>query len=126
MSYKLRYLIGVKDIVYTDYSTIKCLVTKKDAKPRKGAKNEVVDHLSMFRIVTILSWYADIVNFLVSGLLPLELTSQRRRKFLHDAKQYYWDEFFLFKQYAYQIVNRCVPDDEIQRILQHCHSTPYE
>ena len=58
------YLIGNKVIVFTDHSTIKYLMTKKDVKPRlirwvlllkefdvkiqdkKGSKNMVVDHLS--------------------------------------------------------------------------------
>ena len=59
-----RYLIGNKVIVFTNHSTIKYLMTKKDAKPRliqwvlllqefdvkiqdkKGSENMVSDHLS--------------------------------------------------------------------------------
>ncbi|KAK8663282.1 hypothetical protein V6N13_083105 [Hibiscus sabdariffa] len=58
------YLIGTKVIVHTDHSTIKYLLSKKDAKPRlirwilllqdfdieiidrKGIENQVADHLS--------------------------------------------------------------------------------
>ncbi|KAA3474220.1 Retrovirus-related Pol polyprotein from transposon opus [Gossypium australe] len=71
-----------------------------------------------------LLWYADIVNFLVSGLLPLELTNQRRRKFIHDAKghfegirtiakflqsDFYWPTMF---KDAYEF---CQPCDHCQR-----------
>ena len=28
------YLVGAKVIVYTDHAALKCLLTKKDAKPR--------------------------------------------------------------------------------------------
>ncbi|KAA3488267.1 Transposon Ty3-I Gag-Pol polyprotein [Gossypium australe] len=76
-------------------------------------------------LISTLPWYVDIVNFLVSGLLPPELTNRRRSKFIHDAKQYYWDESFLFKHYADQIIQKCVPDEEIQSNLYHCHSAPY-
>ncbi|KAA3470602.1 Retrovirus-related Pol polyprotein from transposon 17.6 [Gossypium australe] len=58
-----------------------------------------------------LPWYVDIVNFLVSGLLSPDLTNQRRKKFsMMPSNQINW---------------RCVPDNEIQGILFHCHSTPF-
>ncbi|XP_073137122.1 uncharacterized protein [Henckelia pumila] len=40
------YLVGSKVIVNTDHSALKYLMRKKDAKPRKGSKNQVADHLS--------------------------------------------------------------------------------
>ncbi|KAL4302470.1 hypothetical protein GQ457_10G014000 [Hibiscus cannabinus] len=156
------YLIGTKVIVYTDHSTIKYLVTKKDAKPRlirwilllqefdleikdrKGTENQVADHLSRLEnksdldskseikenfpdekilSATAIPWYADIVNFLVSGVLPHELSSQGRKKFRHDARYYFWDEPYLFKQCADQLLRRCVPEEEQKDILFHCHTS---
>ncbi|XP_016747625.1 uncharacterized protein [Gossypium hirsutum] len=112
----------------------------------KGTKNQLADHLPRLEagneddniqliredfpdeqllVATVLPWYDDIVNFLLSGLLPPELNNQRQRKFFHDAKQYYWDKLVLFKHFVDQIIQKCAPDDEIQNILHHCHSTPY-
>ncbi|RVW18496.1 Retrovirus-related Pol polyprotein from transposon 297 [Vitis vinifera] len=34
---------------------------------------------------------------------------------------YYWEEPFLFKYCADQIIRKCVPEDEQQGILSHCH-----
>ncbi|XP_073133816.1 uncharacterized protein [Henckelia pumila] len=42
----MSYLVGIKVIVHTDHSELKYLMSKKDAKPRMGAENQVADHLS--------------------------------------------------------------------------------
>ncbi|KAK8601342.1 hypothetical protein V6N12_051179 [Hibiscus sabdariffa] len=71
---------------------------------------------------TTIPWYADIVNFLVSGIVPPDLSSQGRKKFRHDAKFFYWDEPYLFKQCADQVLRRCVPEEEQKDIMYHCHA----
>ncbi|XP_073120190.1 uncharacterized protein [Henckelia pumila] len=43
------YLVGSKVIVHTDHSVLKYLMSKKDAKPRKGSENQVADHLSRLK-----------------------------------------------------------------------------
>ena len=72
-----------------------------------------------------LPWYADIVNFLVSRRLPPDMSKQQLKRFFHDVKFYYWDEPYLYKQCADQMVRRCVPQEEALSILMHCHSSPY-
>ncbi|KAL4379251.1 hypothetical protein GQ457_02G022480 [Hibiscus cannabinus] len=149
------YLIGTKVIVHTDHSAIKYLLSKKDAKPRlirwilllqefdieiidrKGTENQVADHLSRLENKEIADtadqiqeekstpWYADFVNYIVSGILPHQLNYQGRKRFKHNAKGYFWDEPYLFKQCADQIIRRCIPEEEQQTILEQCHSAPY-
>jgi len=41
---------------------------------------------------------------------------------LSDAKYYQWEDPILYKHYAYQIVRRCVPEEEITSILKHYHA----
>ncbi|KAE8712804.1 hypothetical protein F3Y22_tig00110223pilonHSYRG00028 [Hibiscus syriacus] len=110
---------------------------------RKGTENQVADHLSrlentsdIFDIkeefpdekilyATIISWYADLVNVLVSGAFPYELNSHGKKRFLHDVKFYFWDKMYLFKQCADQMIRRCVPEEEQSDILHHCHTSTY-
>ncbi|KAL4304561.1 hypothetical protein GQ457_10G010670 [Hibiscus cannabinus] len=48
-----------------------------------------------------------------------------RKRFKHNAKGYFWDEPYLFKQCADQIIRRCIHEEEQQMILEQCHSAPY-
>ncbi|KAL4303760.1 hypothetical protein GQ457_10G008370 [Hibiscus cannabinus] len=51
--------------------------------------------------------------------------SKGRKRFKYNAKGYFWDEPYLFKQCADQIIRRCIPEEEQQLILEQCHSAPY-
>ncbi|XP_031111841.1 uncharacterized protein LOC116015815 [Ipomoea triloba] len=44
------------------------------------------------------SWFADIVNYLVSGYIPKDFSYNKRKRFLHDVRDYFWDEPLLFKR----------------------------
>ena len=55
-------------------------------------------------------WYADIVNYLVTGQIPPQWTSQQKRKFFADIKKYYFDDPYLFKYCQDQLMRRCVPN----------------
>ncbi|KAL4272806.1 hypothetical protein GQ457_13G016350 [Hibiscus cannabinus] len=70
-------------------------------------------------------WYADLVNYIVSGIIPHQLNYQGRKRFKYNAKGYFWDEPYLFKQCADQIIRRCIPEEEQQQVLEQCHSAPY-
>ena len=80
----------------------------------------------LFRVNTIQSpWFADIANYLACGYLPKTFSFQQRKKFLSDAKRYFWDDPYLFKLGIDGIHRRCVPEQEIPSILYHCHASPY-
>ena len=66
-------------------------------------------------------WYADIANFLATGEIPADWKEQDRKYFLAKIHSYYWEEPFLFKYCADQIIRKCVPEEEQQGILSHCH-----
>nr|GEY69840.1 reverse transcriptase domain-containing protein [Tanacetum cinerariifolium] len=58
-------------------------------------------------------------NFIVNGM-----TSQQKNKFFKDVKHYFWDDPFLFKIYADQVIRRCVHGKEALDILVACHNGP--
>nr|GFA10127.1 reverse transcriptase domain-containing protein [Tanacetum cinerariifolium] len=58
-------------------------------------------------------------NFIVKGM-----TSQQKNKFFKDVKHYFWDDPFLFKISADQVIWRCVHDKEALDILEACHNRP--
>ncbi|RVW98289.1 hypothetical protein CK203_034369 [Vitis vinifera] len=66
-------------------------------------------------------WYAHIANYLVTGEVPSEWKAQDRKHFFAKIHAYYWEEPFLFKYCADQIIKKCVPEEEQQGILSHCH-----
>ena len=55
-----------------------------------------------------LPWYAHFANFVAAGQMPHDLNWQQRKRFLHDAKFYFWDELYLFKQCIDGLIRRCI------------------
>nr|GFB29425.1 reverse transcriptase domain-containing protein [Tanacetum cinerariifolium] len=54
------------------------------------------------------------------------MTSQQKQKFFKDARHYFWDDPYLFRTCADQIIRRCVAGKEAIDILNACHSGPTE
>nr|GEZ22317.1 reverse transcriptase domain-containing protein [Tanacetum cinerariifolium] len=52
------------------------------------------------------------------------MSSQQRNKFFKDVKHYFWDDPFLFKICADQVIRRCVHGQEAIDILKACHNRP--
>nr|GEU52647.1 reverse transcriptase domain-containing protein [Tanacetum cinerariifolium] len=132
---KLPHLTTVK--VYTDYSALKYLFEKKDSKERllrwvlllqeftfkvidtKGAKNLAADHLS--RLENPHQNVLDLKE--INKSFPLE-TLNLKSKFFKDVKHYFWDDLYLFKICADQVIKKCVSGQEAVDILNACHSGP--
>ncbi|GJW66407.1 reverse transcriptase domain-containing protein [Tanacetum coccineum] len=56
-------------------------------------------------------------NFVIKGM-----SSQQKNKLFKDVKHYFWDDPFLFKICADQVIRRCVSGQEAVDILTACHS----
>nr|GEW03801.1 reverse transcriptase domain-containing protein [Tanacetum cinerariifolium] len=141
------YLIMNKSIVYTDHSALKYLFFKKDAKARllrwilllqefdfkvidtKGAENYAADHLSHLE-----NPYENVFDPKeINKTFPLETLNkvahhdQRNddtENKIKDVRHYFWDDPYLFKTCADQVIRRCVAGQEALDILVACHSGP--
>ncbi|GKA21661.1 reverse transcriptase domain-containing protein [Tanacetum coccineum] len=118
---------------------------------KKGAENLAVDHLSRlenphqsvidkkeinetFPLETLsmvsfrgdfsTPWFADFANYHARNFVMKGMSSQQKNKFFKDVKHYFWDDPFLFKICADQVIWRCVPGQEAINILKACHNGP--
>ena len=118
-----------------------------EIKDKKGCDDVIADHLSrvekstvkekemevakffpdeqLFQLSFQLPWYADIVNILACGVMPLEFSYQQRKKLRTDIRFYIWDDPLLFKRGADMIMRRCVSESEQGKFLEECHASPY-
>jgi len=115
-----------------------------EIKDRKGSDNQMADHLSRLEPneeieedvlpinekfadeqlmgVTVGPWFADIANYLVNEVLPKGMSFQQKKRFFAELKYYFWEDPFLYRRCADQIIRRCVMEHEVEEILQHCHT----
>ncbi|GJS88535.1 reverse transcriptase domain-containing protein [Tanacetum coccineum] len=69
-------------------------------------------------------WFADIANFHAGNFIVKRMSSQQKKKFFKDVKHYFWDDPYLFRICADQIIRRCVHGQEAIDILKACHEGP--
>ncbi|XP_065854963.1 uncharacterized protein [Euphorbia lathyris] len=129
----LRYLMKKKDAKPRLIRWILLLQEfDLEIRDKKGSKNLVADHLSrllssdsdngelkvefpdehLFSINTIEPWYADLVNYMVTGAMPEDFIRNEKDKLRKEAKYYVWDEPYLWKHCSDQMIRRCVPETE--------------
>ncbi|GJT12845.1 reverse transcriptase domain-containing protein [Tanacetum coccineum] len=119
-----------------------------EIRDKKGAENLAADHLSRlenphqdklenkeineaFPLETLGSialqdqstpWFADFANYHAGKFVIKGMTSQQKNKFFKDVKHYFWDDPFLFKICADQVIRRCVSGQEALDFLKACHT----
>ena len=123
---------------------------KIEIRDKKGTENLAADHLSRLenphqsvlenndikeefpletlgmisRIDSNTPWFADFANYHAGSFIRKGMSSQQKKKFFKDVKHYFWDDPYLFKICADQVIRRCVHGQEANDILLACHSGP--
>ena len=95
-------------MIYDHLSRLERLI--EDERRTKIEENFPDEQL--FQVSVQVPWYADIVNYLAYGIMPLEFSCQQKIKLMTDARFYIWDDLLLFRRGADQIIRRCVPEAE--------------
>ncbi|GKC45203.1 reverse transcriptase domain-containing protein [Tanacetum coccineum] len=117
-------------------------------RDKKGSENLAADHLSRlenphkdvlenkdinenFPLETLgvissgsTPWFSDYANFHAGNFIVKGMSSQQKKKFFKDVKHYFWDDPYLFRICADQIIRRCVHGQEAFDILKACHEGP--
>ncbi|GJS54981.1 hypothetical protein Tco_0628343 [Tanacetum coccineum] len=120
-------------------------------RDKKGAENLPADHLSRlenphqsdlekkeitetfplktlgmvtFRGDSSTPWFANIANYHAGNFIKKGMSSQQKKKFFKDVKHYFWDDPYLFKICADQMIRRCIYGQEAVDILTACHNRP--
>ncbi|XP_027174318.1 uncharacterized protein LOC113773921 [Coffea eugenioides] len=126
----LRYLMTKKDAKPRLIRWILLLQEfDLEIRDKRGSENLVADHLSripvgedneplrdafpeehLFSLNSQLPWYADLVNYLVTGNFPAGWQKSKRDKLKSDAKYFIWDDPYLWKRCADQVMRRCVSE----------------
>ena len=57
--------------------------------------------------------------------MPLEFSSQQKRKLRIYSRVYIWDDPIIFRSGADLIIRRCVPETEQGKIYDKCNASPY-
>ncbi|GJT48065.1 reverse transcriptase domain-containing protein [Tanacetum coccineum] len=146
----LKYLFNKKDAKARLLQWV-LLLQEFDFKviDTKGAENYAADHLSRlenpyenvfdpkeitetFPLETLNAvnsyqstpWFAEFANYHAGNFLIKGMSSQQKKKFFKDVKHYFWDDPYLFRECADQIIRRCVFGQEALEILKACHEGP--
>nr|GFB75939.1 reverse transcriptase domain-containing protein [Tanacetum cinerariifolium] len=68
--------------------------------------------------------FTDFANYHAGNFVVKGMSSQQKNKFFKYVKHYFWDDPFLFKIYADQVIRRCVHGKEALDILEACDNGP--
>ncbi|GJX24085.1 reverse transcriptase domain-containing protein [Tanacetum coccineum] len=67
-------------------------------------------------------WFADVANYHAGNFIMKGMSSQQKKKKFKEVKHYFWDDPYLFRIGADQVIRLCVYGQEAVDILTDCHN----
>eukprot|EP00253_Pinus_taeda_P001691 PITA_01691 len=90
----------------------------------KGMVDDQLPDENLFSISVLFPWFADIAKYLVSAQFPPNLSSKEKSNIGRKSTPFTWIGGKLFKLGPYQILRRCVREEEVFDILLTYHGGP--
>nr|GFB07089.1 reverse transcriptase domain-containing protein [Tanacetum cinerariifolium] len=133
------YLVLYISIVYTDHSTLKYLLRTENLAadhlsrlknpPKDVFENKDINENFPLETLGKISsrstpWFVDFANFHARNCIVKGMSSQQKKKFFKDVKHYFWDDPYLIRICADQIIRWCVHGQEAYDILKACREGP--
>ncbi|XP_052204012.1 uncharacterized protein LOC127809288, partial [Diospyros lotus] len=113
---------GVENVVADHLSRLPCQDLNLDKEPIRDTFPDEQLFLINDTSTSVTPWYADLANYLATSLIPNHWTKLDKQKFFRKVRTYFWDDPYLFKYCADQILRRCIPEHEQQSVLNFCHT----
>ena len=85
--------------------------------------NDYLRDDTLLKITDFDPWYANIMNFIVIGYVPL---GENKRNLIHQSCSHLWDEPYLYQVCTNGLLRRCLPMVEATKIMERCHASPYD
>lgn len=86
--------------------------------------NDDFPDAQLFQIAVLLKWYTSIVEYLSTGQFPSEMPPNERRKLVIRSHTFQLINGVLYKMGPDHILQRCVLEEEIPRVLKEAHEGP--
>ena len=67
-------------------------------------------------------WYANIVNFMVTGYVP---PGENKKRLQVKSRRHLCDDPYLYRVCYEGLLRRCIPMAEGMQIIEKCHAAPY-
>nr|GFB57295.1 reverse transcriptase domain-containing protein [Tanacetum cinerariifolium] len=125
----IHYASKTMNDAETNYTTtenemLAVVMLRQDCFGGFYCSKSLISSMVTFRGDSNAPWFADFANYHAGNFIVKGMTSQQKNKFFKDVKHYFWDDPFLFKICADQVIRRCVHSKEALDILEACHNGP--
>jgi hypothetical protein len=97
---------------FDEYEDLQMIYSQEEIEDKKGTENVDTDFLSRLTIdstsditpiddyfpnesllsLSSMPWFANHINFLATGDLPVDWSTKDKGKFLNEVKNFYWDD----------------------------------